>query len=228
MNDIFENIEPMQENQHPRFYTAESVMRGHPDKLCDLIADKVLDTCLEHDHASRVACEVTLTRQDLLRCAKCICRYLMHSPAFLRRQGVQSKLDRQLEAYAAQQEEEAAPLNFFVKAAPDADIDPAQIPTEARKAVRFEVQPTENGPYEMTIVCRAAQGNIPMTRIPFSVFVDQTFLQTITLTGDQTEWQTVTVVLPRKKPGPFSVKFYFGMGGLELRTVKIRKGDEGR
>ena len=38
MNDIFKNTETMQENEHPRFYTAESVMRGHPDKLCDLIA----------------------------------------------------------------------------------------------------------------------------------------------------------------------------------------------
>ena len=42
MNDIFENTETMQENEHPCFYTAESVMRGHPDKLCDLIADSVL------------------------------------------------------------------------------------------------------------------------------------------------------------------------------------------
>ena len=57
MNDIFENTETMQENEHPRFYTAESVMRGHPDKLCDLIADSVLDECLKHDPASRVACE---------------------------------------------------------------------------------------------------------------------------------------------------------------------------
>ena len=180
------------------------------------------------DNLEQSLAEGTLSRQDLLRCAKRICRYLMQSSAFLRRQGVQSELDRQLEAYAAQQEEESAPLNFFVKAAPDADIDPTQIPTEARKTVRFEVQPTENGPYKMTIVCRAAQGNTPMTRIPFSVFVDRTFLQTITLTGDQTEWQTVTVALPREKPGPFSVKFYFGMGGLELRIVKIRKGDEER
>ena len=28
MNDIFANTETMQENEHPRFYTAESVMRG--------------------------------------------------------------------------------------------------------------------------------------------------------------------------------------------------------
>ena len=66
MNDIFENIEPMQENQHPRFYTAESVMRGHPDKLCDLIADNVLDECLKNDPASRVACEVMATRGHIV------------------------------------------------------------------------------------------------------------------------------------------------------------------
>ena len=29
--------------------TAESVTAGHPDKLCDTIADTVLDCCLEHD-----------------------------------------------------------------------------------------------------------------------------------------------------------------------------------
>ena len=66
MNDIFDNIETMKENEHPRFYTAESVMRGHPDKLCDLIADSVLDECLKHDPASRVACEVMATRGHII------------------------------------------------------------------------------------------------------------------------------------------------------------------
>ena len=66
MNDIFANTETMQENEHPRFYTAESVMRGHPDKLCDLIADSVLDACLQHDPASRVACEVMATHGHII------------------------------------------------------------------------------------------------------------------------------------------------------------------
>ena len=66
MNDIFANTETMKENEHPRFYTAESVMRGHPDKLCDLIADSVLDACLQHDPASRVACEVMATHGHII------------------------------------------------------------------------------------------------------------------------------------------------------------------
>lgn len=38
-------------------YTAESVSRAHPDKVCDQISDSVLDFCLEHDPHSRVALE---------------------------------------------------------------------------------------------------------------------------------------------------------------------------
>lgn len=41
--------------------TAESVTEGHPDKLCDTIADAVLDACLLEDPDSRVACEVLAT-----------------------------------------------------------------------------------------------------------------------------------------------------------------------
>lgn len=44
-----------------RIITAESVTSGHPDKLADLIADSILDACLQQDRNSRVACEVLLT-----------------------------------------------------------------------------------------------------------------------------------------------------------------------
>ena len=38
-----------------KYKTAESVRRGHPDKLCDLIADSILDECLRHDRACGAA-----------------------------------------------------------------------------------------------------------------------------------------------------------------------------
>ena len=40
------------------FFTSESVAPGHPDKICDAIADAVLDTVLKDDKYGRVACEV--------------------------------------------------------------------------------------------------------------------------------------------------------------------------
>lgn len=46
---------------HIKILTAESVTEGHPDKLCDIIADSVLDECLRTDPTARVACEVLAT-----------------------------------------------------------------------------------------------------------------------------------------------------------------------
>ena len=39
-------------------FTSESVTEGHPDKVCDYIADSILDAYLALDPKSRVACEV--------------------------------------------------------------------------------------------------------------------------------------------------------------------------
>ena len=38
-------------------FTSESVGEGHPDKVCDIISDAVLDKALTEDSESRVACE---------------------------------------------------------------------------------------------------------------------------------------------------------------------------
>jgi S-adenosylmethionine synthetase len=38
-------------------FTSESVTEGHPDKMCDVISDAILDACLAEDPRSRVACE---------------------------------------------------------------------------------------------------------------------------------------------------------------------------
>lgn len=42
-----------------QFFTSESVTSGHPDKVCDQIADRILDEMLRQDPDSRSACEVT-------------------------------------------------------------------------------------------------------------------------------------------------------------------------
>ncbi|XQP54856.1 MAG: methionine adenosyltransferase [Mycoplasmoidaceae bacterium] len=44
--------------QNKLIITSESVGSGHPDKICDQIADAVLDECLRQDKEARVACEV--------------------------------------------------------------------------------------------------------------------------------------------------------------------------
>ncbi|MBO6072093.1 hypothetical protein J6P59_00245 [bacterium] len=44
--------------QNYKILVSESVGKGHPDKMCDQIADAILDACLKQDDNSRVACEV--------------------------------------------------------------------------------------------------------------------------------------------------------------------------
>jgi S-adenosylmethionine synthetase len=46
-------------------FSSESVGEGHPDKVCDLISDYVLDACLKTDPQSRVACE-TYAKSNLV------------------------------------------------------------------------------------------------------------------------------------------------------------------
>lgn len=41
--------------------TSESVTEGHPDKLCDLVSDAVLDSIIGKDPQARVACETMAT-----------------------------------------------------------------------------------------------------------------------------------------------------------------------
>ncbi len=45
-----------------KFFTSESVTKGHPDKLCDQISDAILDEILKKDSEAHVACEVTACR----------------------------------------------------------------------------------------------------------------------------------------------------------------------
>ena len=46
--------------------TSESVTEGHPDKVCDLIADSVLDAHLTRDPGAHVACEVLCKGRDVV------------------------------------------------------------------------------------------------------------------------------------------------------------------
>ncbi len=49
-----------------KYFTSESVASGHPDKVCDYIADRVLDAFVSGDPDSRVACECSASTDFLL------------------------------------------------------------------------------------------------------------------------------------------------------------------
>lgn len=41
-------------------FTSEQVSEGHPDKICDQISDRILDTILAQDKVARVAADVAI------------------------------------------------------------------------------------------------------------------------------------------------------------------------
>ena len=47
-------------------FTSEAVSEGHPDKLCDKIADSILDACINLDKNARVAVEVLITHEKVV------------------------------------------------------------------------------------------------------------------------------------------------------------------
>jgi len=47
-------------------FTSESVSEGHPDKVCDRISDMVVDTYIEKEPFSRVACETLATTNKVV------------------------------------------------------------------------------------------------------------------------------------------------------------------
>lgn len=67
-----------------RSYTAESVTEGHPDKLCDRIADRILDDCLQHDALSRVACEVLAVKGKILVAGEITSQHEPYIPELVR------------------------------------------------------------------------------------------------------------------------------------------------
>lgn len=68
-----------------RLFTSESVTEGHPDKVCDRIADAVLDAYLAQDKKSRVALEVCCKGEHMYMLGEITSKGSVDLPAVARR-----------------------------------------------------------------------------------------------------------------------------------------------
>ena len=77
-------------------FTSEQVSGGHPDKICDQIADAVLTDCLRHDPESRVAIECLIKDNVIVLAGELTSEHMPDTNALahevLRRIGVQDAL----------------------------------------------------------------------------------------------------------------------------------------
>ncbi|MCD6246072.1 methionine adenosyltransferase, partial [candidate division WOR-3 bacterium] len=67
------------------FLTSESVTEGHPDKLCDIISDTILDRLIEKDEESRVACETMTTTGLVFVAGEITTKEYVNIPEIVRR-----------------------------------------------------------------------------------------------------------------------------------------------
>ncbi len=65
-------------------FTSESVTEGHPDKVCDQVADAILDELLKLDPKARVACEVCATTGLVLVMGELTCCEYVEIPDIVR------------------------------------------------------------------------------------------------------------------------------------------------
>ena len=91
--------------------TAESVTEGHPDKLCDTIADSVLDACLKGDSSAHVACEVLATAGKVLVAGEISAKVMPDIPSIVCRtirEAGYTGLDYEIEAITHDQSDDIA------------------------------------------------------------------------------------------------------------------------
>lgn len=93
------------------YETAESVLGGHPDKLCDYLADCVLDACLAVDPTARVACEVMATQGHIIVAGEIACQERINVRQIIR-QGLINRgyrpRDYKIQVYIQPQSEDIA------------------------------------------------------------------------------------------------------------------------
>ena len=68
-----------------KLFTSESVTEGHPDKVCDMVSDAILDACFEQDPMSRVACETVSCTGFVLVTGEITTKAQLDIPAIVRK-----------------------------------------------------------------------------------------------------------------------------------------------
>lgn len=163
-----------------------------------------------------------LTLGELQRSVANICRFALHTPAFLHNIGQYSLLDEQLAPTTDDAPAVDAADAIEVTLGGRTELDVACIDCQARHATTFILQTSQDGQYQLRLQCKAEDDSSPLAQIPVSIFADRKFVSTITLLGNQTDWQEFTLPLPHfHAKEHHSISFYFAQSGMELRAVTV-------
>ena len=173
------------------------------------------------DNSAEALKSGAVTRQEYLRSAENICRFLLESPALLRLLGRETPLDEAL-AHAPSFDGEEIPL-ILVEPEPD---DPGHIVIPAERIgmerganTRFTIAVKQGGLYRLRMEVRSVDSN-DVSQMSLSVFKGRDLLKTVTLRGADRDWQTVET--EAVDMGTFYLRFFLAQAGLEIRSCELR------
>ena len=171
------------------------------------------------DDTAEGLAEGRITRGELLRSARNICRFLIDTPAYLRMYGRETDLDRSLER-AREEEERSGGTTISVKVEKSCEIPADKILTGKGSMNIIEVQIKERGTYLLEAEVRSELDNA-LAQIPMSVSIGSHAIETVSLSGAETEWKKISVELPSVMSFTFYLKIFFALGGMGIRSFRL-------
>ena len=75
----------------------------------------------------------------------------------------------------------------------------------------------ERGDYKLSMTIRA-NAKSELAQIPMSIFRDKKLVKMVTLTGEDSEWQTIEIPF-EECAMTFFLKFYFAQDGMEIKDI---------
>ena len=175
-----------------------------------------------HDNLMEALKAGKLTRAELVRSAKNICRFLIGSPCMARTLGVESELDKELQESLKSESASWQNLIHLEMSEDELEIDPSLIETGRGATTVFLVHVPRRLDFVLELKIRAL-GDNRAAQLPISVFKDIALIQTVTLNGTNTDWQVLSFSLPAGHMPNFFLKLFFAQGGLEIGDIRIKK-----
>ena len=163
--------------------------------------------------------EGRITRAELQRAAYNICRFLIDTPAYLRMYGRETELDKKLEK-VREEEEQSSPVDIKVHVGKTCEIPADLIRVEKGIMNTIEVQAGERGRYLLEMELRSGVDN-DLAQIPMAIHIGSHYIDTVSIQGSQKEWKKIAVELPSMRSYTFYLKFFFALGGMEIRRCRV-------
>lgn len=164
----------------------------------------------------------TLSRGDLLVCARNILSVLMRSPVMERSLGRLSQ--EELDAFAAMSEEDSVSADMdWYSLKTKLKLDGREIDTGKGKSFKCGLQDGERRQYTIRLKVKV---NAPeLAQVPISVFVNGTLQGTLTLNGTNGAYVEAELTSRAITNTHNYLKLYFAEGGAQIDTLEIEAAE---